>query len=41
MMNTQDLRRPIETALKLFATKPLAEAANELFDVLGYRSERD
>jgi adenine-specific DNA-methyltransferase len=40
MMNTQDLKRPIETALKMFATKPVAEAATELFDVLGYRSEK-
>src|SRR5690348_13317987 len=40
MMNTQDLKKSIEAALKMFAIKPVGEAATELFDVLGYRSEK-
>jgi adenine-specific DNA-methyltransferase len=40
MMNDQDLKKSIETALKAFAAAPLAEAATALFDVLGYRSEK-
>lgn len=40
MTNDQDLKKSIETALKAFATIPLAEAATALFDVLGYLSEK-
>jgi hypothetical protein len=40
IMNDLDLKKSIETALKAFATKPMAEAATGLFDVLGYRSEK-
>src|SRR5579864_5895192 len=40
MMTSQDLKITIETALKTCATKPLAEAAMQLLNVLGYRSEK-
>src|SRR4051794_23572924 len=40
MMNAQDLKKSIESTLKLCATEPLATAARKLFDVLGYRSEK-
>jgi adenine-specific DNA-methyltransferase len=39
-MTNQDLKQSIEAALKRCATKSLAEAAIELLDILGYRSEK-
>ena len=35
-----NLRAPLESALKQFATKPLPEAARDFFGTLGYRSDR-
>src|SRR5271165_1153974 len=40
MMDTLDLKTSIEAALKACTGRPLALAATQLFDVLGYRSEK-
>lgn len=40
MMDTLNLKTSIEAALRACADRPLAPAATELFDVLGYRSEK-
>src|SRR5438093_1127051 len=38
--DVQELRRVIQAAIKKFETQPLAEAASDLFAVLGYASNK-
>ena len=39
-MNEQQTKQAIQTALKDFGTRPLADAASHLFEVLGYTSAK-